>query len=331
VAVFLAQLTRLTGIARYGQAARRAVSPVPQLLAVLDARTDLLAQVGCGSASGLGGMSYALARLATLLDDPELRGWAETSVALTARAVGLSGTHGPHGWLDGTAGCLAAMSAVSREIGSAAAGDLAATCADLLADLAERTAGRCEPAPGFAAGPAGVGWALARYAAPGSRHASAARQALRHALPGPDLGDGWCRGAAGLLLARSCLGEDAAALHALAERPVLDDMSLCHGELGIADAALTADPDHAPRVWRRRSGHVLNAVLRHGPACATPGGITTPGLLHGLAGIGYGLLRLGFTRRIPSVLLLEPTPPAGSTDPATPAHDGRTIAPGKRG
>jgi lantibiotic modifying enzyme len=30
-------------------------------------------------------------------------------------------------------------------------------------------------------------------------------------------------------------------------------------------------------------------------------------LLTGLAGIGYGLLRLAFSERVPSVLLLEPS------------------------
>lgn len=330
VALFLAQLTPLTGIARYGQMARCAVSPVPQLLATLDAHADLLAEVGCGGGAGLGGMSYALARLATLLGDRELRDWAETAVALAARAVDLNGAYGPHGWLDGTAGCLAAMTAVDREIGSRAAADLAVTCADMLADLVECTAGRCEvddeeppnhQAAGFAAGPAGIGWALARFAAhaPDSRHFLAARRALRRAgeqaVPGEDRGDGWCHGAAGLLMARAFLAEEAAgieaALHALAERPVLGDMSLCHGELGIADVALVLTA-HAKRfderAWRRRVGRLLTAVQRHGPACATPGGISTPGFLHGLAGIGYGLLRLAFAQRVPSVLLLEPTP-----------------------
>jgi lantibiotic modifying enzyme len=34
--------------------------------------------------------------------------------------------------------------------------------------------------------------------------------------------------------------------------------------------------------------------------------VPTPGLISGLAGIGYGLLRLAFATRVPSVLLLEP-------------------------
>ncbi|WP_424533420.1 type 2 lanthipeptide synthetase LanM family protein [Sphaerisporangium viridialbum] len=329
VALFLAQLARLTGIARYGQAARRAVGPIPQLLATLADRADLLGAVACGSSAGLGGMSYALARLATLLDDPELRDWAETSVALADRAAGLGGPPEPPGWTDGTAGCLAAMSAVHREIGSGAAARLAVTCADRLADLVERTTGRCVPdgegmPPGFAAGAAGIGWALTRFAvhAPDSRHTLAGRRALRRAgeqiVPGGPQGHGWCRGTAGLLMARACLAGDAAtaeteaALLSLTERPVLGDLSLCHGELGIADAllvltAIRPDQGAAPAL-HHRADLVLDAVHRHGPTCATPGGIATPGLLHGLAGIGYGLLRLGFPRTVPSVLLLEPTP-----------------------
>jgi lantibiotic modifying enzyme len=88
---------------------------------------------------------------------------------------------------------------------------------------------------------------------------------------------------------------------------VLGDLSLCHGELGIADVVLLVTP-RLGRAWRRRADLILDAVQRHGPTCATPGGIVTPGLLHGLSGIGYGLLRLGFAETVPSVLLQEPTP-----------------------
>ncbi|HEX4789105.1 MAG TPA: hypothetical protein VH372_11625, partial [Actinospica sp.] len=76
-----------------------------------------------------------------------------------------------------------------------------------------------------------------------------------------------------------------------------------------------ADPGRtAHRARRRRAGLVLDALHHDGPGCATPGGTPTPGLLHGLAGIGYGLLRLGFADRVPSVLLLEADRQAG--DPA---------------
>jgi lantibiotic modifying enzyme len=95
----------------------------------------------------------------------------------------------------------------------------------------------------------------------------------------------------------------------LADRPVLRNLSLCHGELGITEALITfaaRRPDRLGARVRRRGGLVLDAVGRYGAGCGTPGGVSTPGLLSGLAGIGYGLLRLAFTERVPSVLLIEP-------------------------
>jgi Domain of unknown function (DUF4135) len=93
VALFLAQLARLSGVSRYADVARRAVSPLPGLLSVLDGRPDLLATVGCGAAEGVAGISYALARMSTLLDDPALGEWADAAAHLTARLVAA-----PAGW-----------------------------------------------------------------------------------------------------------------------------------------------------------------------------------------------------------------------------------------
>lgn len=326
VALFLAQLARQTGIVRYAQVARRAVTPIPSLLAALAARPALAGDIGCGSSSGLGGISYALARLATLLGDQEIAGWAQTAVRLAAIAADLPG---PAGWWDGLAGCLAAMISVDREIGSPAAADLASTCAGRLAVLVERTAGRCglnegDPLPGFASGPAGIGCALTRFAAHAedAHYSQAARPALWRVLEqlsaAAGRGSGWCCGTSGLLLAHAGLATGRSpvgmksALARLAERPLLTDLSLCHGELGIAEALIMLMPaDHgsgSQRTQRRYADQILDAVYRHGPHCATPGGIATPGLLHGLAGIGYGLLRLGFPDAVPSVLLLESQP-----------------------
>jgi lantibiotic modifying enzyme len=53
------------------------------------------------------------------------------------------------------------------------------------------------------------------------------------------------------------------------------------------------------------AGALLAALDRFGPRCATPDSVSSPGLLTGLAGIGYELLRLGFGARVPSVLLLQ--------------------------
>jgi type 2 lantibiotic biosynthesis protein LanM len=324
VALFLAQLSALTGISRYADLALRALSPVPLLLSALaDYADDVLGAVGCGACSGLGGISYGLARLATLLHDPQLAEWTETAVALTATAVDLQGQDAPAGWADGLAGCLAAMTSLYQETGFATAADLAARCADQLTALAaDDTCDAAGVPAGFAAGAAGFGYALSRFAALSrdSRHAQTARRALRTAARQVSASGGakpgWCCGTAGLLAATAHQAgepgfDDARALRALAKRPVLSDLSLRHGELGIADTLTelfrVSDDPASQRAWQQHCDLVLGAVQRHRPSCGTPEGITTPGLFDGLAGIGYGLLRLGFPGSVPSVLLLAPS------------------------
>ena len=51
---------------------------------------------------------------------------------------------------------------------------------------------------------------------------------------------------------------------------------------------------------------MLASIERDGWLCGTRGGVEAPGLMNGLAGIGYGLLRLAAPERVPSVLALEP-------------------------
>jgi lantibiotic modifying enzyme len=102
------------------------------------------------------------------------------------------------------------------------------------------------------------------------------------------------------------------AVAALAQRRPLRDASLCHGELGIVEALSVLERHgHAGAAEARvhYAARAVGALDRYGPRCGTPNGVPSPGLLTGLAGIGYGLLRLGFADRVPSVLLLEPAFP----------------------
>src|SRR5262249_23114157 len=54
------------------------------------------------------------------------------------------------------------------------------------------------------------------------------------------------------------------------------------------------------------SSGVLSRIRAGGWTCGVPQGVETPGLLAGLAGIGYGLLRLASPAVIPSILGLGP-------------------------
>jgi lantibiotic modifying enzyme len=53
---------------------------------------------------------------------------------------------------------------------------------------------------------------------------------------------------------------------------------------------------------------LLTTIECNGWICANPAGVESPGLMTGIAGIGYGFLRFADPDRVPSVLALEPPP-----------------------
>lgn len=287
IAVFLAEIARLAGAERHRDLAREAVTPLPLLLDVLAGDIEALRIVGSGF-NGLGGIRYALHRLAALLDDGEIRRWATVADALAEDL--LAQTSEPVAtFADGDAGGLAAAL-------SSGSNRLARLYADRLATLVEED---LVPAgPGFATGRHGIAWALGRYGS-----SMPAVDSTTRVLDGP----GWCSGSAGVLLADGVPDPDAY-LRAETTRPALADLSLCHGELGalepLIDLVLRQHPG-ADLVLGRRTGMVLSSIDQFSPRCGTPDGVTSPGLITGLAGIGHGLLRLAFPTVVPSVLRLE--------------------------
>ena len=89
--------------------------------------------------------------------------------------------------------------------------------------------------------------------------------------------------------------------------------SLCHGDLGNLELLLQASQVLAEPQWHaqvdRIAASILESISKDGWLCGTPLGVESPGLMTGLAGIGYGLLRLAEPTRIPSVLVLAPPTP----------------------
>jgi type 2 lantibiotic biosynthesis protein LanM len=197
------------------------------------------------------------------------------------------------------------------------------------------------PLAGFAHGGAGIAWALLRLAASTgeTRFHTMALAAIEHerTLWVAENGNGqkqsnfapdsvmasfptsWCHGAAGIGLARL----DTLAVHDtellrseidVAVRIVLArgfgfDHSLCHGAMGHMDLLLHARArlkhSDSDTQLEHAAGSVLADICEHGWHCGTAQAIETPGLMTGLAGIGYGLLRIA-EPRLPSVLLLMP-------------------------
>ncbi|MBR7826938.1 type 2 lantipeptide synthetase LanM family protein [Actinospica sp. MGRD01-02] len=306
-ALFLAQLAALTGSERYARIARLALAPVPSVLEALAGQPEDLAVVGSGAFAGLGGIAYALAQVAAALQDAEIGGWVERAVLLTAAAAEAEDEVGVG---DGTAGGLAALLAVHQGTGSPAAWDGARACA-------ARLLGRPVPAePGFIRGAAGVGWALSKFAAAaGDPAVQNAASAMLRAADAAGSDSSWCEGLAGYASALAAAdgsglaAQAAAALRALALAGPLPDDSLCHGELGAVHALSRAADPELRAAAAERAAALAEALAVRPPRCGTPAGMPTPGLLAGLAGIGHGLLRIGFPDRIPSALLVEPPIP----------------------
>lgn len=56
----------------------------------------------------------------------------------------------------------------------------------------------------------------------------------------------------------------------------------------------------------RLASKILGSARDNGWFCGVPLGVESPGLMTGLAGIGYELLRLAEPTNLPSILVLEP-------------------------
>ncbi|HZR40603.1 MAG TPA: type 2 lanthipeptide synthetase LanM family protein [Ktedonobacteraceae bacterium] len=130
----------------------------------------------------------------------------------------------------------------------------------------------------------------------------------------------WCHGAAGIGLARL------ASLKYMDDPLIREEIrialsttlrdgfgwchSLCHGDLGNLDVLLTAwqtlhDPFYKQQM-QRILAEIMKAIEVHGYVTGAPFGLEVPGLMVGIAGIGYQFLRLCTPERIPSILTLEP-------------------------
>jgi lantibiotic modifying enzyme len=130
----------------------------------------------------------------------------------------------------------------------------------------------------------------------------------------------WCHGAPGIGLARlhtlphlddaTIRTEIHAALQTTLARGFGLNHSLCHGDLGnlelLVQASEKLEDEQCGTQVHRLTAMILDSISRHGWLCGLPLGVESPGLMTGLAGIGYALLRLAEPAHVPSVLVLAP-------------------------
>ena len=130
----------------------------------------------------------------------------------------------------------------------------------------------------------------------------------------------WCHGAPGIGMARlaslahvddaAVRGEIDAALRVTMAKGFGLNHCLCHGDLGNAELLLQArerlNDSGVNDFIDHTAATVVESIGKYGWICGVPLGIETPGLMSGLAGIGYGLLRLAEPERVPSLMTLAP-------------------------
>ena len=344
VALFLAYLGLLSQEDRYRELAERTIATsIRKLEEAKDARQSI------GGFIGWGGVIYALTHLGCLWGRADLLEKAHEYVELISKLIPEDRSFDVVGGAAGCIGSLLGLyrlTGSSRALEIARqCGEHLLTHAQPM----EHGIGwgrRIEenrwatPLAGISHGNAGIAWALLQLSSVANqeRYRSAALDALSYERslfsaternwphqPGEreNFMVAWCYGAPGIGLARlkSSGSLNAAefreeidvALQTTLERGFGGNHSLCHGDLGnldfILEASRTLGQLPVDLDVKQLAARVLESAGRHGWLCGVPLNVEVPGLMTGLAGIGYELLRLAFPSEVPSVLIMEPPRP----------------------
>jgi type 2 lantibiotic biosynthesis protein LanM len=145
----------------------------------------------------------------------------------------------------------------------------------------------------------------------------------RGAAQKPEFPVAWCHGAPGIGLARLLCrrlqndpqldAEIETALRTTLANGFGYNHCLCHGDLGNLELLLAAAKTWPGSYWKKEgellAAGVLKCINRDGWLCGNPLAVESPGLMTGLAGIGYGLLRCAEPSHVPSVVSLAPPIP----------------------
>ncbi|RCW20648.1 type 2 lantibiotic biosynthesis protein LanM [Ciceribacter lividus] len=329
IAVFLAQLAQITGSRRHRLAAQQALHTARH------AHYGSGRKARIGAFDGWAGSLYAELRFAACLGEwPD--GRLRRLLSLIRRAAAFDTG------LDIISGAAGAAIVALRLIGTELEDEAIATaqaCALRLAETAVRTehGASWETGPqrrrlsGFAHGAGGIAVALQAVGrvAGDDELRELAMQALsferatfdprrrlwRDLRESSERATAWCHGATGMLLSRIELSrhlndpaikdEVAAGVAAIHSHGGGGSHCLCHGTLGNTEPLLLLDAASRGVAQAIAAGALLESEFEGRWRCGVADFAETPGLMLGLAGIGYGLLRNALLGEVPSVLLLE--------------------------
>jgi type 2 lantibiotic biosynthesis protein LanM len=340
IVLFLAYLAAVTKDERYQSLALAATLTLKHQ-ALSARRVDR----AIGAFNGWGGLIYVYSHLAVLWDRVEFIDEARSVVDELVPLIDEDKFHDVVGGAAGCIGALLVVHelAPSDDLMSVAirCGDsLIRSTRRMSAGVGWSSGINEVPLAGFAHGASGIAWALMalsrRSGEPRFRKIAIAALEYERSLFDEEKGrwadlrsrgtvdsfmTAWCHGAVGIGLSRLCMLADNDTSKA-SHREILqavdatlrtgfgDNHSLCHGDLGNLDFLLQASEVLDNDVWRavgnRMTARILDDVEHNGWKCGLGKMIETPGLMTGLAGIGYAMLRLAEPQAVPSVLNLSP-------------------------
>jgi type 2 lantibiotic biosynthesis protein LanM len=357
IVLFLSYLAHLTGEAGHLELADQALLTLQEQL---DRSRPFETSESIGAFSGLGSLIYLFAHLFALRGE---RAFLQQAYALAEEVEPLIEHDKRFDIIAGSAGLLTCLLALYAVTPSPRVLEVAIRCGEHLLAQAQSLAGglgwytlRPGIAPtGFSHGTAGIALSLFQLAEASRqerfRLAALAALAYERSLFSPEQGNWprlleqgmqefsvtWCHGAPGIGLARlaslrydddeQMRQEIQIALATTRKQGFGNNQSICHGDLGNLETLLVAAHvlDHPAdrEELNRLTALIFDGMQEHGWVSGVPLGVETPGLMTGLAGMGYELLRLCAPESVPSVLLLAPPClDVGEPDAALPKKEG---------
>ncbi|MEM1170689.1 MAG: type 2 lanthipeptide synthetase LanM family protein [Cyanobacteria bacterium P01_H01_bin.35] len=324
VILFLAYLGAVTAEKRYTTIARAGLRTLQNQLQQNESFIDLI-----GGFSGWGGIIYTFTHLGVLWQQPEL---LEEAVGLIGSIKAKISQDKQLDIIDGAAGCIPSLLALYACVPSDTVINAAIECGDRLLAEFQPQENSCWLFPeerdrkGFAHGIPGIAWALLELGNITNEErfrqvaVAAAKSLALNAQKQEEELVIWCNSVPGVGLANlrflqdgeggQILAEVKAGIEIVLKRGFGLNHCLCHGDLGNLEFVLQARDILNVNQWDaeidRIAGMIFESIDKYGWLCGVPLGVETPGLMTGIAGIGYGLLRLAEPQRIPSVLMLDP-------------------------
>lgn len=342
IILFLSYLGKLTGEQNHLVLANLALSTLEEQIAQKRA-SHHPQEIGIGAFAGLGSLIYLYSHLSVLHEE---KAFLQRAQAIVEEVASLIEQDNVFDLIGGSAGCVLCLlgfyhlapSPRTLEVTIRCGEHLLASAHELAGGLGWYAAGEETALAGCSHGTAGIALSLFQLAQMSQQErfhqAALAALAYERSLFSPEQGNwprltvqgepafsvSWCHGAPGIGLARLAslpFHDDALmrqeiqiALATTLKSGFGRNQSLCHGDLGNLETLLTAsrvlnEPSYQ-EACQNLTAQICNGIQEHGWVTGVPLGVETPGLMTGLAGIGYELLRLAAPQSVPSVLVLAP-------------------------